>query len=76
MAFVYRELTQEERDYIASFKIRRVLGSSLASIPKEAAVDDERNIYYFPFDGWGRVNRYDDLPPAWSSMIWGGRYFG
>ncbi len=72
MAFVYRELTQEERDYIASFKIRAVLGGVLASIPKEAAVDDERNIYYYQFDGQGWRNGEDDAPPGWCSLIWGG----
>ncbi len=75
MAFVYRELTEEEREYIKTFKIRAVLGGGFGFIPDEASVDDERNIYYFQFDGIGRVNRYDDLPPAWSSMIWEGQVF-
>ncbi len=75
MAFVYRELTEEEREYIKTFKIRAVLGGGFGFIPDEASVDDERNIYYFQFDGQGWRNGEDDAPPDWSSMIWGGQVF-
>lgn len=69
MAFVYRKLTQEERDYIASFKIRAVLGGGRASVPSRASVDEEREMYYFPFQGQGYRNGYDDAPPNWCSFI-------
>lgn len=75
MAFVYRKLTDLEIAYIASFKIRAVLGGGRAFVPRKAAVDEERGIYYFHFDGRGWRNGQDGAPPSWCSLIWNGDVF-
>ncbi|MDO4711311.1 MAG: hypothetical protein Q4A75_04985 [Peptostreptococcaceae bacterium] len=75
MAFIYRELTDPERAYIASFKIRSILSTGLAFLPTEAAVDEERGIYFFTLEGQGYRNGYDDAPPDWCSFIWNGDVF-
>ncbi|MDO4711313.1 MAG: hypothetical protein Q4A75_04995 [Peptostreptococcaceae bacterium] len=75
MAFVYRKLTQEERAYIASFKIRSILSTGLAAVPRNASVDEERGMYFFALEGQGYRNGEYDAPPTWCSFIWNGDVF-
>ncbi len=72
MAFEYRKLTAEEREYVASFEIDSGVGGGLAGISCRGVVlDTERDIYLFDAGGQGWKND-SDFPPTVLYLIWSG----
>lgn len=72
MAFKNERLTEQDKEFIASFKFTRPLGqiNELAEIPERWTADRERNIFLICLGGQGR--RYsEEYPPNYYHLIIG-----
>lgn len=72
MAFVLEKLTEQDKEFIASFKFIQPIGGQgkvLAKIPNNWAADRERKIFLVCLGGQG--DSFDEeYPPFYYRLIW------
>lgn len=73
MAFIYEELTEEDKEFFNSFGFYKALSSvSKADPPLGWVSDREREIYFVSLGGQGY--RFDEEhPPTYYRLIWKGK---
>lgn len=70
MRFVNKQLTEEDKKFISSFKFHQPIGrrNELARIPRNWAVDKEKNYYLICLGGQGELFD-EEYPPNYYKLV-------
>ena len=70
MAFIYKEMTEKDKEFFKSFGFKDPLSScSMAIIPSHCVVNEKESIYLFCLGGQG--HRFDrEFPPTYFYLIY------
>lgn len=73
MAFVYEKLTEQDKEFLASFKLPNPLSNSrMANIPREWVADRDRGLFLVCVGGQGFLFS-EEYPPTFYYLIWEGQ---
>jgi hypothetical protein len=72
MAFVYEKLTEQDKGFLASFKLPHPLDHFSLATPRNWAVDRERGLFFISVGGQG-FRFSEEFPPSFYYLIWEGQ---